>query len=81
MKDDLTLREAKGSPLTINEGDTNFNRLMYWSGKWLDGVTYETQQVVNDDGFLMVANKTTTDHAAPQPLGGPNYGLPDSPTW
>ena len=43
---------------------------MRWEGQWLLGNTpYRKFSVVNDDGWLMIANKLTSDKAAPYPIG------------
>ncbi len=41
---------------------------MKWSGDWVPG-TYDLYDVVLDDNWLMIANTTTTDRPAPQPVG------------
>ncbi|RLB40898.1 MAG: hypothetical protein DRH30_07930 [Deltaproteobacteria bacterium] len=47
---------------------------------WLSQ-TYYTQEVVRDGDWTMVANKETTDRAAPQPTGGLAWTVPDVPAW
>lgn len=59
-KDDLTLRSVKGSPLTFEEGDANFNRLGYFSGDWSAG-TYEPNEIVKHFGGVYICVQTTTD--------------------
>lgn len=59
--------------MSYAEVDANFNRLMYWSGVW-QATDYEANEVVLDDGWLMIANKATTDRAAPHATG-PEYNL------
>ena len=49
---------------------------MRWENVWAPG-TYETFDVVFDQLFAMVANKQTSDRAAPQPVGQPFFLLPD----
>jgi len=39
-----------------------------WFGQWVDG-TYDTNDVVRDGAWTMVATTTTTDRAAPQAIG------------
>ena len=53
-----------------------------WMGEWAAG-TYQAFDQVRDNGWLMIANKTTSDRAAPQPTGAPYYisGLGDTPAW
>jgi hypothetical protein len=47
---------------------------MRWVGEHVvDGTAYETNDVVRDEGWTMVANKATTDRPAPTPLGDPFY--------
>ena len=45
----------------------------FWKGQWDNNTTYEKGQMVVDDGWLMVANKQTTEKAAPTPIGDPVY--------
>ena len=79
MKTDLTLREGLGRPLYHSEHDTNFKRLMYWSGSWAAG-SYQPNEVVWHHGGLWVCLvETVTDPStantdwlciAPQPGRG-----------
>jgi len=66
----------------LNWGGFNFKAefRMNWRGNW-GPQTYYTHDVVYDEGWTMVANKQTTDRAAPQTVGDPAYTLPDFPTW
>jgi hypothetical protein len=43
-----------------------------WKGEWGPG-SYEAYDQVEDQGWLMIANKTTADRPAPQPAGDPAY--------
>ena len=43
-----------------------------WRGQWVQGTYYAYDQVL-DSGWLMIANKTTTDKAAPQIIGTPEF--------
>ena len=52
----------------------------FWRGRWTQQTYYQFDQVI-DDLWLCIANKTTTDKAAPQALDAPVWGLPDTPTW
>ena len=54
--------------------------LVNWRVSWVP-TTYEKNDQVKDDGWLMIANKTTVDTAAPQPSGSPSFDLPDVPLW
>jgi len=53
---------------------------MNWRGTW-SPLTYYEQDVVYQNGYAMVANKETTDQAAPTEVGLPEYTLPDAPMW
>jgi len=52
----------------------------FWKGVWENG-TYNKGDLVFDDGWLMIANKTTTERAAPQPSGDPEVSYPSTPPW
>jgi len=60
------------------EADTSANSIsavriplkVEWSGLWVDG-TYIVNEMVRDDRWTMIANKTTTDRPSPQPVGAP----------
>lgn len=45
---------------------------MVWKGQW-DGSDYVEGNVVQDEGWAMVANKSTNDSAAPQRIGEQEY--------
>ena len=49
---------------------------MQWRNVWAPG-TYEEFDTVTDQSFTMVANKQTSDRAAPQPQGNASFLLPD----
>ncbi|TDI74586.1 MAG: hypothetical protein E2O82_03645 [Betaproteobacteria bacterium] len=53
---------------------------MDWKGPWQAG-SYKSNQVVNDQGWTMIANKETTERAAPQSDGDSSWSLSDNPTW
>ena len=40
---------------------------------YVNGDEYHPQQIVHDNGWIMVANTVTTDRAAPQDVGAPEY--------
>ena len=42
---------------------------MLWDGSYTPNKQVKSQTVVNDAGWLMIANKLTNDRAAPQPTG------------
>lgn len=55
---------------------------MLWKGNW-QATEYRKNHVVLDGDWTMIANKTTTDRAAPQGIG-PKYwasALGDTPAW
>lgn len=56
---------------------------MTFHGQWVSGRMYPYRALVNDGGWEMVANKQTTEQAAPQPGGNPVYmvEIPGVPTW
>ena len=51
-----------------------------WNETWVAG-TYQPFDQVIDQDWLMIANKETTDRAAPQPTGIPAWILPTNPAW
>ena len=51
-------------------GQWEAGRRNFWKGEWAAG-EYLAFDQVEDEGWLMIANKTTTDRAAPQPVGLP----------
>jgi len=53
---------------------------MRWRNIWAAG-QYYAGDVVIDLPYTMIANKDTSDRAAPQPIGSPEYDLPDVPAW
>ena len=55
--------------------------VMRWRGVWDDSKTYQRGEVVRDGEWLMIANTTTTDRAAPQLTNNPEWDLPDAPAW
>ena len=52
----------------------------HFKGNWSAG-TYARFDQVMEDGWLAIANTSTTDHAAPQEDGSPSYELGASPSW
>lgn len=57
--------------------------ILAWDADYTPGDAVDKNTVVNDSGWLMVANKDTTDRAAPQTIGDASvYGtaLPDDDT-
>lgn len=46
---------------------------MRWAGKHVEGNTYQENDMVADGSWTMVANKETTDTAAPRPIGIVEY--------
>jgi len=53
----------------IDENNTNVKGRMNWLNLWVDGPTYVNNDTVKDGDWTMVANKSTTERAAPQPIG------------
>lgn len=45
------------------------------------GNTYDFQNMVFEDGWLMVANKATDEYPAPITIGDTETSLPEVPTW
>jgi len=64
---------AGGGVWTVPEDATKVP--MYWEGSWAAG-TYQAGDVVRDAGWQMIANKETTDPAAPQAIGVEEH-IPD----
>jgi hypothetical protein len=69
IRDDLTIDDKTWSSQKIN---TDIIRRTRWMGEWAPG-SFEAYDQVEDQGWLMIANKTTTDRPAPQPAGDPVY--------
>jgi hypothetical protein len=53
---------------------------MIWKNTW-EPTAYSKDEVVKDGDFTMIANKSTTDRAAPVPSAPPAWVLPDVPTF
>ena len=51
-----------------------------WHGTWVSRV-YPPGSMVQDDGWLMVANKETSDEASPELVGAADFIAPDVPAW
>ena len=60
--------------------DLNDGKLVLWKIEWSAGTYYKGDMVI-DDSWAMVANKTTTDKPAPAPFGTPAWLLPTAPVW
>lgn len=58
--------------LVPNMQDLVANKIARWRGQWASG-QYLANEMVNDDGWLMIAKVDTTDRAAPQPAGDEFY--------
>jgi hypothetical protein len=69
-----------GDMLEWDGGNWVRGRRMNWNGVWAQG-TYHQGDVVLDGIYTMIANKTTTDRAAPQNSGAASWVLPDTPVW
>ena len=73
--------EVLHSQLTdVSETDINPHGNMRWKNRWVAG-EYKKHDVVLDSPYTMIANKDTTDQAAPQNNGNPAWDMPDVPTW
>lgn len=69
--------------LDTHEAATNPHVTAIWRGYHQDGATYQPQDMVNDEGYLCTCRNTTTDPAAPRPLGE-QYSvleLAGTPSW
>lgn len=77
---DITLEELR-SFLTENpETPASAGLITTWHGTWVSRV-YPPGSMVQDEGWLMVANKETSDKAAPQLVGAADFIAPDAPIW
>jgi hypothetical protein len=57
-------------------------RLMSFRGLWLsERAPWRRNDVVYDEGWTMIANRLTSDRAAPVAIGDPANALPDVPVW
>jgi len=76
------LHVATGSPPSgpMNV-QTALESKMVWLNGWVDGPTYYKNDVVRDGDWTMVANKQTTDAAAPQDQGQPHTSPPSGTAW
>lgn len=61
----LWIGNIAGNPIELTDK-------MVWKNKWVDG-TYQSNDVIRENEWTMVANKTTTDYPAPLPVGDPFY--------
>jgi hypothetical protein len=78
---DLDGRNISEAIKLINhEADRNPHGKNFWQGPWTQQQYYTFDQV-RDGVYLMIANKDTTDQAAPQDNGNPEWDMPDAPTW
>jgi hypothetical protein len=64
----------------ISNGLFNPEFRMNWRNTWIQQ-QYEKHDVVLDSPYTMIANKTTTDPAAPVDVGDPAWDMPDQPIW
>jgi hypothetical protein len=70
IQDNMTVDNKTWSSEKITAQDGLRTR---WMGEWQSGVTYEANDQVEDDFWLMIANKQTTDRAAPVAVGSPAF--------
>ncbi|MFV2016187.1 MAG: hypothetical protein ACC656_12210, partial [Candidatus Heimdallarchaeota archaeon] len=68
----VDFNDRAGSP--TKEVQTSVEDRMEWLGDWL-AQEYYVNQTVRDGSWTMIANKTTTDQAAPQPIGEAEYAI------
>ncbi len=52
-----------------------------WAGHYIPGDSYEGRMMTLDEGWLAVSRRLTDQKPAPELVGSPAWGLPDSPTW
>ncbi|MFV2014539.1 MAG: hypothetical protein ACC656_03870, partial [Candidatus Heimdallarchaeota archaeon] len=64
----------------IDEVQINVEDRVSWKNNWIVQ-EYQKNDMVFDDGWTMIANKKTTDKAAPAQSQDPTWALPDSPSW
>lgn len=55
--------------LLLDMMNTFYNETLQWKDQWNPDTNYTINNMVNDDGWLMVSNKDTNDRPAPQPIG------------
>jgi hypothetical protein len=73
-----TLRDG----LFWNGTQFSLDRRMNWAGNYVNGQTYEADDVTLDSGYLAVANQQTTDPPSPQLIGDEVWLLDeDDPSW
>ena len=60
------------SQFTAHLANRNPHGKNFWQGEWIQQQYYTFDQVL-DNAWLMIANKDTTDRAAPQAVGDPYY--------
>lgn len=60
------------SNISATTASDALNETTVWRGNWIQDVYIRNQQVI-DGSFLAIANKTTEDRPAPQPIGPPYY--------
>jgi len=51
-----------------------------WRDEWVQQ-TYESDDMVRDGAYTMIANKQTNDKPAPAPAGALTWLVPDNPVW
>ena len=75
------INQADSNILEIVAGGNSLTGFMNWRDVWEPGATYLPNDMLYDEGWLMVANTETTDRPAPQPLGAPFWQFDDLPAW
>jgi hypothetical protein len=93
----MAFTPSKGNPRNIRElfywcwnerkrlGEyviTETSKRVRWVEPYVFGDTYQKNDMVLDDGWTMIANKDTSERAAPQPIGTANWVLDTAdPDW
>ena len=79
--DSLALDTAAGTK-SVQAGDLHAAAdHVRWVEPYSSGTTYEKNDMVRDGDWTLIANKQTTDPAAPQSVGTVGWVEADSPTW
>lgn len=77
----ITEQARQDQDLTDHENAYNPHQKVNWIYPYVLGDTYHEDDMVNDGGWLEIANKTTIERAAPQPVGEQSWIVPDAPIY
>lgn len=80
IQDSIAIYYQNGSEIGRDTIRTFVAGAMTWANLWVNR-TYERNEVVLDQPYLMIANKQTNDRAGPVRTNDPAYLLPKSPSW